>query len=179
MFTRKLSAVVALAVALALSSVVQAAEKQYFAHLEGTRLEPRANGRALWMITPVEVHLSVGVDNVAFDDAALVFVDDMLIGGMDIIKGKGDLHFNIPTEPESMGQFPRVRPGTPVEIYGLDGGLILHGTFRKFPAQKPVHKVPVDQADPADAFAAKKKPVHKVPVDQADPADAIVKPVRP
>jgi hypothetical protein len=128
MFTRKLGGLVAVAVVLGLSSVAFAGDTKYVALLEGTRLEPRADARAVWMAMPNEIHFSVAIKNCAFCVEALVEIDGMFIGQVDIVDGDGLLHLNIPFNAAG---FPRVKGGTSMGIWSLDGALLLHGKFRE------------------------------------------------
>ena len=132
MLTRKLTGLVALALVLGLSSVASAADK-YVAYLDPSRIEPRADGRALWMATPNEIHFSVGIENCRDHEAVWVLVNGDPIGRVSIDEeGFGTLHVNMRKDQKDTTKFPRVTAGSSVMVIDADGEVILYGKFREF-----------------------------------------------
>ena len=94
MWTRKLTVVCGLATiafVLGFSAVAFAASSKHTAHMVGTVVDPRAEGRAVWQADPHKLTLTVTVQNVKSCTLAAVFIDDQLVGLMDIVDGAGFL----------------------------------------------------------------------------------------
>ncbi len=127
MFTfRKLSGLAAVALMLGFAAVAVAADCRHLAHLQGTRYEPRASGRALCMTIGDQVTLSVAVEKINFHDVAFIVVDGELAGRMNLQEGRGALELTASTEAVAP-----ITSASAVSVFSSDGTLLLHGKFRE------------------------------------------------
>lgn len=112
---RKLTVLTAVAVFLGFTAIAFAAELRHTAALHGAAKDPRAYGRAVWQADARKMTLTVSVENVSSCTLAAVFIDEKLVGLMDIVDGAGTLELT--SMQKAVGDVPRVHTGSIVAVY--------------------------------------------------------------
>ncbi len=118
----------AAAVLIGLPTAAFAADAKFTTHLEGTRNDPRAMGRAAWVSEGRSITLSVQLAHVSSTELATVYVNGRFVGVIDVSAGAGTL--NLDNRKAEDNAIPIIKNGSTIEVYGDDDTPILVGMFR-------------------------------------------------